>query len=213
MRYLCSAMIVVLLLAACSDNSSDGFDFAELEQLEQAEQQELLAQAKRAAKAKRFVAAQALLHEAQQKGYAPNKVAAVQQQINDSREAYAQEQERERQAAAQRLAQQRANTRSSSGAGVSARAYVQVDFESVCGLSQCLDNNLQLSGGPGNFSAGYSGATSGGLHKGYNGLAGTYRWSAQVDNTVCSGSIYVSGSKNVAIRVYKNCSDAGSFEY
>jgi hypothetical protein len=102
----------------------------------------------------------------------------------------------------------------SSSSGGSAQNYVMVNFESVCGLIACQDKKLTMSGGPGDFTPGYSGASSGTIHKGYNGLAGNYRWSAKVDNKICSGSVYVSGRKeNLFISVYDNCSDAGTREY
>lgn len=102
---------------------------------------------------------------------------------------------------------------SSSSSSSSPQSYVMVDFESVCGLIACKDKNLSLTGGPGDFVPGYSGATSGSIQKGYNGLAGTYKWSAQVDKKVCSGSVYISGLKpNLYIRVYDHCGDAGTRE-
>lgn len=103
---------------------------------------------------------------------------------------------------------------SSSSSSISPQSYVMVYFESVCGLIACKDKNLSLSGGPGDFMPGYSGAASGSIQKGYNGLAGTYQWSAHVDKKVCSGSVYISGLKpNLYIRVYDHCGDAGTSEH
>lgn len=102
-----------------------------------------------------------------------------------------------------------------SGSGGSSSDYVMVNFDPVCGIAGCIGKNLDISGGPGDFSSSFSGASSGAIHKGYNGLAGTYNWSAQIDdNKSCSGSLYLSGEKgNYTIRVYDSCSDAGSNEY
>ena len=89
-----------------------------------------------------------------------------------------------------------------------------VNFSSTCGFALCSDKNLRISGGPGSFSPSYSGAATGAIHKGYNGLAGRYNWSAQLDNKVCSGSFNLSGRKrNLYLSVYDNCSDAGSNEH
>ena len=104
---------------------------------------------------------------------------------------------------------------SSSGSSSSSIDYVMVNFESVCGAMLCSDKNLNISGGPGNFEPGFKGSSTGAIHKGYNGaVAGIYQWSAQLDNTVCSGQFRLSGvRKNLSIRVYNNCSDAGTNEY
>lgn len=93
--------------------------------------------------------------------------------------------------------------------------FVMVDFDVVCGfLGSCIPKNLNISGGAGEFSSSYSGASSGAIHKGYNGLAGQYNWSGQFNNKVCSGSFYISGTKrNYTIRVYDDCRDAGSGEF
>ena len=118
--------------------------------------------------------------------------------------------EREREA---RLAQQRQQSYSSSSS--SSYDYVMVTFESVCGFNLCTDKNLHISGGPGNFSPSYSGATSGAINKGYNGkLEGRYNWSAQFDNEFCSGSFYVSGNKrNITLSIHRGCSGFYVSEY
>lgn len=88
--------------------------------------------------------------------------------------------------------------------------YVSVKIERICGWL-CSFKNLNISGGPGNFSNSFNGADAGAIHKGYNGqIAGRYTWSAEASDgsEFCSGSFYVSGKKrNVTINVYKGCSD------
>jgi hypothetical protein len=93
--------------------------------------------------------------------------------------------------------------------------YVMVNFESVCGFRGCTDKNLRISGGPGDFNPNYNGATSGAIHKSYNGkLAGHYSWSAQVGNNFCSGTFYLSGKKrNISLSIHKGCSNFYVSEY
>lgn len=96
---------------------------------------------------------------------------------------------------------------SSSSYSSSSIPYVMINFDSVCGFALCSDKNLSISGGPGSFSPSYSGADAGAIHKGSNGLAGTYNWSADFDNYGCSGSFRLSGTKkNLTISSHKNCS-------
>ncbi|XCN71501.1 MAG: ankyrin repeat domain-containing protein [Candidatus Electrothrix aestuarii] len=92
--------------------------------------------------------------------------------------------------------------------------YVLIEVESICGLFGCSEKNLTISGGPGDFESSYNGASRGAIHRGYSGLAGTYHWSIQIDDKMCFGTVDVSGKKrNLIIRLYKNCSDAGIAEF
>ena len=180
---------------------------------------DLLDQAKKAGKSESFAKADELLKKAKMYGvsiddtkdasqYVAGKKQAKEQRLEKERkekERLAQlKREQEQRAREARLATQR---QQSSYGGSSSVDYVMVNFESVCGFVGCSDKNLRISGGPGSFSASYSGATSGAIHKGYNGqLAGQYHWSAQFDNEFCSGSFYVSGQKrNISLSIHKNC--------
>jgi Skp family chaperone for outer membrane proteins len=86
----------LLLLLTLSGMSHAEFGFDDLEAMEQTEQTEILELAKKAAKRWDFSDAQALLKEAQQKGYAPDEIAQTKQVIADSRSAYQAEQDRKR---------------------------------------------------------------------------------------------------------------------
>lgn len=102
----------------------------------------------------------------------------------------------------------------SASSSSSSSDYVMVEFESVCGLLPCSDKNLTMAGGSGTFESSFSGARTGTIYKGYNGLAGEYRWQAKVDNQICGGTVTVSGSRsNLFIKVYKDCRDAGTREF
>jgi len=187
---------------------------------------DLLAQAKKEGKNESFSKANALLKKAKMYGVsrddtkeASRYVAGKKQARDDRLERKRKEKERlarvkrerEKREERARLARQRQRQRkqsysSSSSSSSSSLDYVMVTFNSVCGFSGCIDKNLHISGGPGSFSPSYSGAYSGAIHKGYNGLAGRYSWSAQLDRTVCSGSFYVSGRKrNITISIHKDC--------
>jgi len=182
---------------------------------------DLLDKAKKAGKRESFGEADTLLQKAKMYGTASSDIGDAEQYVSAKKKARDDRLERERKererlaivkrqkeerARQARLARQRQQSSSSSS---SSYDYVMVQFESVCGLYGCTDKNLHISGGPGNFSPSYSGAAAGAIHKGYNGfLAGNYRWSAQFDNTVCSGNFYVSGSKrNITISIHPGCSD------
>lgn len=91
--------------------------------------------------------------------------------------------------------------------GASSGGFVIVEVQCTGGLWGCTAKNLSISGGPGNFSPSHKGAYSGGIHRGYNGeLAGQYRYSAQIESRICSGSFSISGQKqNVIIDLYKDC--------
>ena len=199
----------LLLIIAIPGQLFADFGFDDLDEVMQSEQGELLAKAKEAARNWKFSQAEEYLKQAQQKGYDPDAVTSVTGVIAQNRRAYEAEQDRKR----REDARQRTASASSATNG-SHPDYVIVNFESVCGLFSCSDGNLSISGGPGRFETSFSGASSGTIHKGYNGLAGTYQWSGQVDNNYCSGSFNLSGMKgNLFIKVYKDCRDAGSYEY
>jgi len=99
----------------------------------------------------------------------------------------------------------------SSGSDIS---YVMVEAQCINGLIPCIEKDLHISGGPGEFSPNSNGAYSGAIHKGYNGLAGTYNFSVQFDNNICSGSFYIGGQKrNYSINLGRDCHDNGSREW
>lgn len=96
--------------------------------------------------------------------------------------------------------------------------YVMIQFDTTCGfLSPCVDHKLNVSGGPGSFSAGAGG--SGAIHKDGNGkISGMYHYTGTFKRngswSSCSGSFRLSGLKqNYTIRVYADCRDAGSSEF
>lgn len=205
------------------------FGFDEMEELEQTEQSELLELARSAARDWSFSSAEAYLAEARNKGYAPGDIAAVEAVIAHQQERQAEQQRREAEQrrlaeeARQREEQQRqarlaARSGSGSSAGGGQVAYVMVQFDVTCGvLTACSASDLKVWGGPGHFEPTYSGASSGGIQKGYNGaLAGTYQWSGRISKRrACSGSFYISGTRSTYfLNVYYNgCRDAGSREY
>lgn len=222
MKTLISCFLLLIVATPVPLFADFGFD--DLDEVMQSEQGDLLAKAKEAARNWNFNQAEDYLKQAQQKAYDPDAVANVTGVIAQNRQAYEAEQERKRReeeerrqaelvAARAEEARQRAASARSTTNG-SHPDYVMVNFESVCGLFACTDKNLNVSGGPGGFETSFSGAPSGSIHKGYNGgLAGSYQWSAQVDNNYCSGTFNISGEKaNVYIKVYKDCRDAGSYE-
>lgn len=95
--------------------------------------------------------------------------------------------------------------------------FVTIDVEMICHL--CMAENLEISGGPGQYNKSFNGASMGAIHKGYNGqLAGTYSWSAKLgygnDKQYCSGTFYLSGKKRSAhIKVYDECRSPSIYEY
>lgn len=215
-------MSLVLLFAV------DGFaiDYDKYKKKKKRQQTSVLEYAKKAANDWEFEKADKLLKQAKNMAYAPDKVEAVDELIGKQRFAKSEKERKEREALAEKkrkekLARARQRERenqrrySSSNGGSSSQVdYVMVNFSSTCGFALCSDKNLRISGGPGSFSPSYSGAATGAIHKGYNGLAGRYNWSAQLDNKVCSGSFNLSGRKrNLYLSVYDNCSDAGSNEH
>ena len=93
-------------------------------------------------------------------------------------------------------------------------SYVMVEAQCIAGFSPCIEKDLQITGGPGEFSPNYNSASSGAIHKGYNGLAGSYNFRVQFDNNICSGSFYLSGEKkNYSINLGRDCHDNGSREW
>lgn len=110
-----------------------------------------------------------------------------------------------------RIAEQSRQSASTSSAGAPVD-YVMVDAGMVCGFCTVILRKLTLSGGPGNWSPS---ASSGAIHKGYNGaLAGRYNYYAEFsENHSCSGTVSVSGMKRwLKISVYSDCRDAGTWE-
>lgn len=190
---------------------------------------DLLEQAKKAGKSESFSKANELLKKA--KMYGVNKedtqeastYVAQKKQARDARlERERKEKERlarlkrekEERARQARLARQR--ERSQRYSGGSNVEYVQVQAECIAGFSPCIEKNLKVSGSPGRFENGaFNSASHGTIYKGYNGLLrGTYRFQVQFDNSICSGSFYISGQKrNYSIRLGRDCHDNGSGEW
>ena len=113
---LTAALFCGLSLSLAQPAMAD-FDFDEMQQIDSAEQDDLLAQAKKAARSWSFGTAQNYLKQAEQKGFAPDKVKAVRDLISSQQSAkaakerreiearqLAERQRRERQAAARRAA-------------------------------------------------------------------------------------------------------------
>lgn len=220
--------LVFLCLVLCVSISVSALDYDKYKKRKANQQKSVLSAAKKAAKDWDFDKAEKLLKQAQNMAYTPDKVEAVDALIGSERSAKAKKERKEREAREEKKRQERlakkrqeererANRRSYSSSSSSSSSqldYVMVEFSSTCGFALCSDKNLKISGGPGSFSPSYSGAATGAIHKGYNGLAGQYNWSAQLNNTVCSGSFYLTGRKRTLyLSVYDNCSDAGSREY
>jgi hypothetical protein len=218
-------------------------------QRQQRGQQEVLEQARAAARNWDFAEAEKQLATARNMAYTPDDLRAVEQLIADNRAAKAAKEEGERvaaerarqeaeaqrqreaqqaQVAAQQAAEaaQRQRAAASSGGGNSASRCVTVTATMVCGLGDpwCQTRRLCVSGGPGIVDAGYGsdhGCSTSHVFvcTGYGGaLAGTYSWSAQFgegqDLQVCSGTVEISGaSRELAIKVYNKCDDAGTHEW
>ncbi|MGL1958596.1 MAG: hypothetical protein OCD00_14915 [Colwellia sp.] len=86
--------------------------------------------------------------------------------------------------------------------------YILVDFEGVCGIAGCIATNLKIWGGPGEYKPAFDKASTGTIFKGYQDkIAGTYHWSATLDNRhYCSGIFSTKGDKkNINIRAYSAC--------
>jgi len=98
--------------------------------------------------------------------------------------------------------------------------YIIVTFDVVAGFStEGVDREFMLVPAEGNYTQVEVNASKNGasIYKDFEGnLSGNYLWSAHWDDErkFCSGTIHVSGMKrNVDIRVYSDCSDAGIQEY
>lgn len=93
--------------------------------------------------------------------------------------------------------------------------FVQIEAECINGLIPCIEKNLQVSGGPGRFEANFNQAYSGAIYKDYQGnIAGTYSFSVQFDNNICTGNFYISGhKKHYKIALGKDCHNNGSGEW
>jgi len=93
--------------------------------------------------------------------------------------------------------------------------YVMVEADCINGLLPCIEENLQISGGTGRFEPSFNKARSGAIHKDYQGnVKGTYNFSVKLDNNICTGSFYISGTKkNYTISLGKDCKNNGSREW
>jgi hypothetical protein len=123
---------------------------------------------------------------------------------------------------AARTATRRNGGSSASSPGGRSLDWVGVDADCTgnCGGPSTL--RISLSGGPGIVSDHGAHVT---INPGYGGIAGVYSYQVvfgsradilrrEEAGTMCSGSVRVSGTKrNVTIRVYDNCTDAGTGEY
>jgi hypothetical protein len=216
-----AVLLVVALIIVGLPVKTPAFDFDDLEQVEQAEQDELLAKAGQAVRDWNFNEARDLLAKAKQKGFAPQDIEAVEQLIADNESAKAEQdrraqEERQAQIAAQEAAQRR-SAASSSGGGSGAES---VQIEVSCRSPMCIDSNLQVSpasgsdGGHGEFDPDIG---DGFIRKGFdNRLDGVYVYSVQLEpfsdpHVVCSGSFVLNGSENfVYLNFNTDCSDAGS---
>jgi len=197
-----------------------------------------LNKAKQSAKDEDFSTANSFLKKAKAFAMLENKVKETERYIDAKKKARDDRVEKERLAKLAkerkekerlaRIAREREESNSysysssSSSSSSSTLDFVMVEFDVTCGLlNSCIEQNLNITGtgGTGNFSSSYNGAYTGSINKGYDGkLAGRYNWSAEIKSFdkiySCSGSFYISGTKrNYSIRVYDNCSDAGSSEY
>lgn len=201
-------LLFLTLLVPCGLQA--GFDFDDLEKVEQSEQEELLEAARKAAKGWNFGEAEGYLKQARQKAYAPDDIASVEKLIADNRQAYAAEQERRRQEEERRrraeeariAAQQRGSYGGGSGSGSPSYVIVSANF----GSPNCYVEKFTLSGGSGQVSS--NGSSSATIMKGYDGtLAGTYSYSAKTScGQYCSGSFRVSGTNgNVNINLTSSC--------
>ena len=93
--------------------------------------------------------------------------------------------------------------------------YVQIQAECINGFIPCIEKNLHISGGTGKFEALSNGASQGTIYKDYQGnTEGTYSYSVQFDDNICTGNFYISGTKsNYRIALGKDCHNNGSGEW
>ncbi len=190
---------LLALLLSCETYADFGFD--DLGAMEQTEQTELLEQAKQMAKRNNFSNAEALLKEAQYKGYAPNEIAQTAKIIADSRNAHQAEEAEAQRLLAEQQAQQRRNQAQSNSSSRPRWITVSVDC-----IGFCTVKAFDLSGGNGNLDKMHK---SYGIHPGYNGdMDGRYSYTVRLStgNRVCSGSFNISGRQaTVVLGVYENC--------
>ncbi len=111
--------IAALPLIALSPPAMADFGFDEMEQIDSAEQDDLLSEAKKAARSWSFGTAESYLKQAEQKGFAPNKVKAVRDLISSARNAKAAKERREEEE--RQLAQRQRREREASRRASSAR--------------------------------------------------------------------------------------------
>ncbi|MBV5334971.1 MAG: hypothetical protein JZU49_04115 [Sulfuricurvum sp.] len=104
MRLIWCALLLMALTMGWRLTPAQAFDFNDLEKLEKAEQEDLLAKAGQAARAWNFSTAHSYLKQAEQKGYASGKVQEVAALIAQNESAKAEKERREEEAA--RVAQQ-----------------------------------------------------------------------------------------------------------
>ncbi len=207
-------------------------------QYQQRGQQKVLKQAREAARDWDFDLAEEHLAAARNMAYAPDEIRAVERLVADNRTAKADKERREREAAErqrreaeeqrqreeqERLAAQQSYSRPSSGSSSGGSVgWGGVDADCIGGSCGIDTLRLSLSGGPGIMSDMSRGRVM--ISPGYGGFAGTYHFEVVFGTTrlfnpneasiICSGSVHVSGTKrNLSIRVYDNCRDAGTGEF
>lgn len=164
-HYLGITTLSILLLLGVVPPTFADFSFEEMEELEQTEQGELLELARQASRNENFSGARDYLSQARHKGYAPDEVGAVEQQIAADVQQYQERQrqlraaaeQREREAEQQRLAeaaqraaeQQQASHDASGNMGGSLQcSYVSADYGlwNYCNSGDCsgLSGNYGL---------------------------------------------------------------------
>lgn len=109
---ICVALLFLALIVGGRPSLGLAFDIDDMEKIEKAEQEDLLAKAGQAARDWKFDEARSLLKQAQQKGYAPTEVEAVEKLIAQNESAKAEqdrraEEERQAQIAAQEAEEER----------------------------------------------------------------------------------------------------------
>lgn len=90
---ICIALLLSALIMGGLPSFAQAFDFDDLEKIEKAEQEDLLAKAGQAALDWNFDEARSLLKQAQQKGYAPAEVETVEKLIADNESAKAEQED------------------------------------------------------------------------------------------------------------------------
>ncbi|MFH0780660.1 MAG: hypothetical protein V2B20_01750 [Pseudomonadota bacterium] len=203
------ALLFLILLHTGLTPSAPAFDFDDLEKLEKAEQEDLLAKAGQAARNWNFSSARSLLKQAQQKGYAPTEIQAVEKLIAQNESAKAdkdrrEEEARQAQIAAQEAERQRASmaSSSSSGGGGSSSGWVSVEVR--CESPLCFVRDVNISpvsgsdGGQGKFEKGFGYA----IRKGYGGrYDGVYDFSVKIEPFIIAMRCVLEGSSSTETRV------------